>query len=45
MDVLREQQSADRDAESPTHRLLPLGTDQRGQEAAGRVLAETTEEE
>lgn len=36
--VLRKQQSTNGDAESTTHCRLRLGTDQRGQEAAGRVL-------
>lgn len=44
VDVLRKQQSAGRDAQSSAHARLRLGTHQRGQEAAGRVLAETTEE-
>lgn len=45
MDILRKQQSADGDAQSSTECRLRLRTDQRGQEAAGRVLTETTEEE
>lgn len=45
VDVLRQQQSTDGDTQSSTHCRLRLGTHQWGQEAAGRVLTETTEEE
>ena len=44
LQVFREQQSRDGDAQSARHRLR-IRTTERGQEAAGRVLTETTEEE
>lgn len=43
--VVRQQQAADRKAQGGTPGAVPFRMDQRRQEAAGRVLAETTEEE
>lgn len=45
MDVVRQQHPAHGHAQSVAMYRARFGTDKRRQEAAGRVLAETTEEE